>query len=282
MRLFQRIGDIIAANLNDLVDRYEDPEVMLKQAIREMDTMIESVTAGAARAIAGERLLSKDLSDHEQKTVQWCARAEEGVSRGDDDLARQAIARAHEHEAMAQALLESERRRSKRRRPCAGRLPRSRPKRPRPAESSPALQPAGRPPGSAAFSIRQSVRIRAEPTGSHASRGCITRSSKLRPKPKPLLSSTRAPTSASRRRSSCASKLAASRLSLPPSSSGSGQKSRPAFRLCLGRISPRCAHLGVAGRSRLLQRGRRWAGFYVGGGSVPRSLWLRLLRAGQE
>ena len=41
MRLFRRIGDIVAANLNDLVDRFEDPEVMLKQAIREMETMIE-------------------------------------------------------------------------------------------------------------------------------------------------------------------------------------------------------------------------------------------------
>ena len=59
MRLFQRIGDIIAANLNDLVDRFEDPEVMLKQAIREMETMIESATGGAARAIAGERLLAR-------------------------------------------------------------------------------------------------------------------------------------------------------------------------------------------------------------------------------
>ncbi len=108
MRLFQRIGDIIAANLNDLVDRFEDPEVMLKEAIREMDTMIEGATAGAARAIAGERLLSKELSDHQQKAVRWRARAEQGVSRGDDDLARRAIARAHEHEAMAQALLEQQ------------------------------------------------------------------------------------------------------------------------------------------------------------------------------
>jgi phage shock protein A len=106
MRLFQRIGDIIAANLNDLVDRFEDPEVMLKQAIREMEAMIESTTAGAARAIAGERLLAKDLSDHEQKALCWRTRAEEGVARGDDDLARQAIARAHEHEAMARALRE--------------------------------------------------------------------------------------------------------------------------------------------------------------------------------
>jgi phage shock protein A len=105
MRLFQRIGDILAANLNDLVDRFEDPEVMLKQAIREMDTMIEGATAGAARAIAGERLLAKDLSEHEQNAVRWRTRAEEAVARGDDDLARQAIARAHEHEAMAQALV---------------------------------------------------------------------------------------------------------------------------------------------------------------------------------
>ena len=105
MRLFQRIGDIIAANLNDLVDRFEDPEVMLKQAIREMETMIEDATGGAARAIAGERILARDLAGHEQKGATWRARAEEAVVRGDDDLARQAIARAHEHEVMAQALV---------------------------------------------------------------------------------------------------------------------------------------------------------------------------------
>ena len=105
MRLFQRISDIIAANLNDLVDRFEDPQVMLAQAIREMETMIEDATGGAARAIAGERLLARDLREHEQKAASWRARAEEAVVRGDDDLARQAIARAHEHEVMAQALL---------------------------------------------------------------------------------------------------------------------------------------------------------------------------------
>jgi phage shock protein A len=106
MRLFQRVGDIIAANLNDLVDRFEDPEVMLKHAIREMETMIESATSGAARAIAGERLLGRELSDHERKASRWTARAENAVNQGDDDLARQAIVRAHEHDAMAAALLE--------------------------------------------------------------------------------------------------------------------------------------------------------------------------------
>lgn len=106
MRLFRRIGDVITANLNDLVDRFEDPEVMLKQAVREMETMIEGATGAAARAIAGERLLAKDLADHEQKVLRWKTRAEEAVVRGDEDLARQAIARAHEHEALALALAE--------------------------------------------------------------------------------------------------------------------------------------------------------------------------------
>ena len=106
MRLFRRIGDIIAANLNDLVDRFEDPEVMLKQAIREMGTMIEETTGAAARAIASERLLAKDLAEHERQARRWHAGAEEAVVRGDDDLARRAIARAHEHEALAHALIE--------------------------------------------------------------------------------------------------------------------------------------------------------------------------------
>jgi phage shock protein A len=106
MRLFRRIGDIIAANLNDLVDRFEDPEVMLKQAIREMETMIEDATGAAARAIAGERILARELSDHERDVRRWNDRAEHAVVHGDDDLARQAIARAHEHEAMARALVD--------------------------------------------------------------------------------------------------------------------------------------------------------------------------------
>ena len=106
MQLFRRISDIIAANLNELVDRFEDPEVMLKQAIREMETMIEQATGAAARAIAAERLLAKDLADQEREAQRWRVRAEEAVRQGDDDLALQTIARAHEHEALACALVE--------------------------------------------------------------------------------------------------------------------------------------------------------------------------------
>jgi phage shock protein A len=106
MRLFRRIGDIIAANLNELVDRFEDPELMLGQAIREMESMIENATTSAARAIASDRLLARDLSEQKRQEVLWRTRAEEAVLHGDDHIARQAITRAHEHEAIGRALVD--------------------------------------------------------------------------------------------------------------------------------------------------------------------------------
>jgi phage shock protein A len=77
---------------------------MLKQAVREMEETVEETTAAAARAIAGERLLAKDLTDHEEKATRWRSEAEAAAARGDDCTARQAIARAQDHDATARAL----------------------------------------------------------------------------------------------------------------------------------------------------------------------------------
>ena len=56
MGLFQRVGDIISANLNELLDRFEDPEVMLKQAIREMETSLTQARQEVSRALASEMI----------------------------------------------------------------------------------------------------------------------------------------------------------------------------------------------------------------------------------
>ncbi|CAN5765568.1 PspA/IM30 family protein [soil metagenome] len=106
MRLFRRVSDILSANLNDLVDRFEDPEVMLKQAIREMETSISPATAATARAIAHERLLAQEQGEHDRQVEHWQFRAELAVEAGDDNLARRALARKQEHEALAGALRE--------------------------------------------------------------------------------------------------------------------------------------------------------------------------------
>jgi len=104
MRIFQRVRDILSANLNDLVDRFEDPERMLRQAIREMETTIAKVTAAAARSIAAERLLSGQVSSHRDEAAAWHARAAAALRGADESLARRALGRKREHESLAGAL----------------------------------------------------------------------------------------------------------------------------------------------------------------------------------
>ena len=52
-RIFQnmRVSDIVSANLNDMADSYEDPEQMLRQAVREIHR-IPIALAGSAREAA--------------------------------------------------------------------------------------------------------------------------------------------------------------------------------------------------------------------------------------
>ena len=103
MGLFGRVGDILSANLNDMVDRFEDPEKMLKQAVREMETAIAEARRETARAMAAEKLAGKDLADSERQVRDWRRRRAGGAS-GDDALARKALARKQEHDKVSAAL----------------------------------------------------------------------------------------------------------------------------------------------------------------------------------
>lgn len=104
MRIFQRLGDILTASLNDLVDRCENPSAMLRQAIREMESHVETSLASAVEVVATEKLLTKQLADERDAAVRWRAVAAEAIAVEDDARAREALARAIEHEDVATAL----------------------------------------------------------------------------------------------------------------------------------------------------------------------------------
>lgn len=104
MGLFKRISDIISANLGEMTEQFEDPERMLKQAIREMETSIRDATQETARALANEKKLAKELAHNESEARRWHSRAEKAVEDGDDDLARKALSRKQEHEKLSVAL----------------------------------------------------------------------------------------------------------------------------------------------------------------------------------
>jgi len=104
MGLFKRISDIVSANINELTEQFEDPEKMLKQAIREMEESIAEVSTQTAKAMANEKNLSRELKRNSAQQEQWQTRAEQAVEAGDDGLARKALARKNEHSQVVTAL----------------------------------------------------------------------------------------------------------------------------------------------------------------------------------
>ena len=104
MGLFKRISDIISANLNEMTEGFEDPEKMLKQAIREMEQSIADATHETAKVLANEKLISKELANNERQADDWQKKAEQAVAAGDDNLARKALSRKQEHQKLVTAL----------------------------------------------------------------------------------------------------------------------------------------------------------------------------------
>ena len=102
--LFKRISDVLTANLNDLVDRVEDPERMIKQLIREMEENINSAREGVIDALASEKQLAKELDSQRRQSDEWYNRARRAMENGNESLAREALLRKKEHDDLASNL----------------------------------------------------------------------------------------------------------------------------------------------------------------------------------
>ena len=94
MALLERVSTLVRANLNDLVDKAEDPEKMIKQVILDMENQLLQVKTQVAIAIADQHLLEKRLQENDAKHAEWLRRAELAVDKHDDPLARAALERA--------------------------------------------------------------------------------------------------------------------------------------------------------------------------------------------
>jgi phage shock protein A len=93
MALLERVSTLIRANLNDLIDKAEEPEKMLKQIILDMQNQLLQVKTQLAVSAADQHLLEKKRKENEQKTSEWMRKAELAVDKKHDDLARAALER---------------------------------------------------------------------------------------------------------------------------------------------------------------------------------------------
>jgi phage shock protein A len=93
MALLERVGTLLRANINDLIEKAEDPEKLAKQLVLDMENQLLQVKTQVAIAIADQHLLQKKLKEHEDAMNQWNRKAELAVQKQQDDLARAALGR---------------------------------------------------------------------------------------------------------------------------------------------------------------------------------------------
>lgn len=91
MGIFSRISDIFKANINDMIDKAEDPEKMLKQMIIEMEESVNKTTLAVAGAIANEKQLERKIEKNRFETSDWEKKAVQALTAGREDLARAAL-----------------------------------------------------------------------------------------------------------------------------------------------------------------------------------------------
>ncbi len=104
MSLLERVSTLVRANLNDLIDKAEDPEKMIKQVILDMQNQLLQVKTQVAISIADQHLLEKKQKDNQDKEAEWMRKAELAVEKKQDVLARAALERAMSHKDLAESF----------------------------------------------------------------------------------------------------------------------------------------------------------------------------------
>src|SRR6516164_9870474 len=104
MALLERVSTLIRANLNDLIDRAEHPETMIKQVILDMENQLMQVKTQVAIAIADEHLLKRKKSEAAEKEKEFTRKAELALDKKNEDLARIALERSLSFHQMAESF----------------------------------------------------------------------------------------------------------------------------------------------------------------------------------
>jgi phage shock protein A len=100
MAIVGRVFDLLKANINDLLDKAEDPEKMLKQIIIDMEEQLDKSTQGLGKIMASERSLSSQLQKAQADSAMWEQRAKTALQAGNEALARQALESKVKSDAM--------------------------------------------------------------------------------------------------------------------------------------------------------------------------------------
>ena len=93
MSIFNRIRDLLSANVNSMLDSAEDPEKMAEEYLRQLNNELYEAKTNVASAMADATKLNTRETQYNVETEQWAAKAEAALRAGNEELAKAALAR---------------------------------------------------------------------------------------------------------------------------------------------------------------------------------------------
>ncbi len=102
MALLDRISTLIRANINELLDRAENPEKMLAQIVRDMAQAIGDARTQVTEVVAQAKMTQANAEAARALASDWDRKASAAVAKGAEDLARECLRRKRDYQTNAE------------------------------------------------------------------------------------------------------------------------------------------------------------------------------------
>jgi phage shock protein A len=101
MTILDRLSRLLRANVNDMISKAEDPQLIIDQALRDMRDAYQQARTEVAGAMAQSAKLDRETTTNRRLAEEYASKAAEALRGGSEDLAREALRRKKNHEDLA-------------------------------------------------------------------------------------------------------------------------------------------------------------------------------------
>lgn len=91
MGTFSRISNVVRAEVDDVLNKIEDPKKMVRQMVLDMEDALDDAVVAVAQAMASEKLLARRIAQKREESALWARKAEGAMDAGEEELARKAL-----------------------------------------------------------------------------------------------------------------------------------------------------------------------------------------------